>query len=198
MLFLNTIASNDIMNYFTIRMFDFLMAFLGLIACSPILFIIIIVGYFDTGSPIFIQIRVGKNKRPFKLIKFRTMSIDTKSVASHLASSASITKLGFFLRKSKIDELPQLINVLKGEMSFVGPRPNLYNQTELISERDRLGIYNALPGITGLAQVNGIDMSTPKLLAETDQRMLTTLTVKAYFKYILQTATGKGTGDGVK
>lgn len=186
------------MNYFIIRMFDFMMAFSGLLVTFPILIIITIIGYFDTGSPIFIQKRVGKNKRPFKLIKFRTMSVDTESVASHLANSASITKFGHFLRKSKIDELPQLINVLKGEMSFVGPRPNLYNQTELISERDRLSIYNALPGITGLAQVNGIDMSTPKLLAETDQRMLITLTVKAYFKYILQTATGKGTGDGVK
>ncbi|GAL08831.1 UDP-N-acetylgalactosaminyltransferase [Photobacterium aphoticum] len=116
------------------------------------------------------QERVGRHKKPFKLIKFRTMSVETKSVASHLASSASITKLGAFLRKTKIDELPQLINVLKGEMSLVGPRPNLFNQEELITERDALGVYDVLPGITGLAQINTIDMSTPKLLAETDKK----------------------------
>jgi len=185
------------MKSITIQLLDFLMAFLGLLATFPILFIVTIIGYFDTRSPIFIQERVGKNKRPFKLIKFRTMSVDTKSVASHLASTASITKLGVFLRKTKIDELPQLINVLKGEMSFVGPRPNLFNQKELITERERRGVYDVLPGITGLAQVNTIDMSTPKLLAETDQKMIATLTLRDYFKYILQTATGKGSGDRV-
>ncbi len=108
---------------------------------------------FDTGSSIFVQTRVGKNKKVFKLIKFRTMSVETKSVASHLASNASITKLGNFLCKTKIDELPQLINVLKGEMSLVGPRPNLFNQEELIKERDALGVYDVLPGVIGLAQV---------------------------------------------
>ncbi|MCK5819385.1 MAG: sugar transferase [Psychromonas sp.] len=176
---------------------DFLMAFVGLIVTSPILLIVTIIGYFDTKSPIFIQQRVGKNKTPFNLIKFRTMSVDTKSVASHLANTASITKLGGFLRKTKIDELPQLINVLKGEMSFVGPRPNLFNQDELIFERDSRGVYDVLPGITGLAQVNNIDMSTPKLLAETDMKMVKSLTIKDYFKYIIQTATGSGSGDAV-
>lgn len=185
------------MKSITIQLLDFLMAFFGLLATFPILLIVTIIGYFDTRSPIFIQERVGKNKQPFKLIKFRTMSVDTKSVASHLASTASITKLGAFLRKTKIDELPQLINVLKGEMSFVGPRPNLFNQEELIAERDKHGVYDVLPGITGLAQVNTIDMSTPKLLAEMDQKMIKTLTLGNYFKYILQTATGKGSGDRV-
>ena len=182
----------------TIRTLDFLMALLGLLLTSPLLILVIIIGYFDTGSPVFIQERVGKNKKPFKLIKLRTMSVDTKSVASHLASSASITKLGLFLRKSKIDELPQLINVLKGEMSFVGPRPNLFNQSELIAERDSRAVYDVLPGITGLAQVSAIDMSTPRLLAETDQKMIQTLTVKRYFKYIIMTATGSGFGDRIK
>jgi len=181
-----------------LRGFDFVMAFFGLIATSPILIIVTIIGYFDTKSPIFIQERVGKNKQPFKLIKFRTMSVDTKSVASHLASTASITKLGGFLRKTKIDELPQLINILKGEMSFVGPRPNLFNQNELIAERERLNVYDVLPGITGLAQVNTIDMSTPKLLAETDHKMMQTLTIQSYFKYIIMTATGSGSGDRVQ
>ena len=186
------------MNNLLIRTFDFSMAFLGLIVVSPILFIVTIIGYFDTGSPVFIQQRVGKNKKPFNLIKFRTMSVDTKSVASHLASAASITKFGAFLRKTKIDELPQLINVLKGEMSFVGPRPNLFNQDELIGERDSRNVYDVLPGITGLAQVNTIDMSTPKLLAETDQTMIRKFTLGNYFKYIIQTATGSGSGDRIK
>lgn len=181
-----------------IRLIDFLAAFFGLLLLWPILLVVTIIGMFDTRSPIFVQERVGRNKRPFKLIKFRTMSLETKSVASHLASNASITKLGAFLRKTKIDELPQLINVVKGEMSLVGPRPNLFNQEELIKERDALGVYDVLPGITGLAQVQNIDMSTPKLLAETDKKMIDTLNVKNYFKYILMTVTGSGSGDAVK
>ncbi|WP_318439258.1 sugar transferase [Photobacterium leiognathi] len=181
-----------------LRLIDFLAAFLGLLLLWPILFIVTIIGFFDTGSPIFVQVRVGKNKKPFKLIKFRTMSVDTKSVASHLASNTSITKLGSFLRKTKIDELPQLINVVKGDMSLVGPRPNLFNQEELISERDKLGVYEVLPGVTGLAQVQNIDMSTPELLAKTDREMIDTLDIKKYFRYILMTATGSGSGDAVK
>lgn len=181
-----------------IRLIDFLAAFFGLLFLWPILLIVLIIGLFDTGSPIFVQERVGRNKKPFKLIKFRTMSVDTKSVASHLASNASITKLGAFLRKTKIDELPQLINVVKGDMSLVGPRPNLYNQEELIKERDALGVYDVLPGITGLAQVQNIDMSTPALLAKTDKQMIDSLTLNDYFKYIIMTATGSGTGDAVK
>uniref|UniRef100_UPI00051B7994 sugar transferase n=1 Tax=Aeromonas aquatica TaxID=558964 RepID=UPI00051B7994 len=138
-----------------------------------------------------------RHKKPFKLIKFRTMSVDTQSVASHLASTSSITKLGAFLRKTKIDELPQLINVLKGEMSLVGPRPNLFNQEALIKERDALGVYEVLPGITGLAQVQNIDMSTPALLAKTDRQMIDSLTLTSYFRYIIMTATGSGAGDAV-
>lgn len=181
-----------------IRLIDFLAAFFGLLLLWPVLLVVTIIGLFDTGSPIFVQERVGRNKKTFKLIKFRTMSVDTKSVASHLASNASITKLGSFLRKTKIDELPQLINVLKGEMSLVGPRPNLFNQKELIAERDALGVYNVLPGITGLAQVQNIDMSTPQLLAKTDKQMIESLTVTRYFQYILMTVTGSGSGDAVK
>jgi len=185
------------MNFFLIRTLDFIMAFGGLVVTLPILIIVTLIGYFDTKSPIFIQQRVGKNKRPFNLIKFRTMSVDTKSVASHLASTASITKLGSFLRKSKIDELPQLINVLKGEMSFVGPRPNLFNQEELIKERNQRGVYDVLPGITGLAQIQNVDMSTPEQLAVTDKEMIDSLTLKRYFKYIIMTATGSGSGDTI-
>lgn len=181
-----------------IRLIDFLAAFFGLLLLWPILLIVTVIGLFDTGSPIFVQERVGRNKKPFKLIKFRTMTVETKSVASHLANNASITKLGGFLRKTKIDELPQLINVLKGEMSIVGPRPNLFNQEELIKEREAKGVYDVLPGITGLAQVQNIDMSTPELLAKTDKQMIDTLTVQAYFKYILMTVMGSGSGDAVK
>ncbi|MGL4191306.1 MAG: sugar transferase [Vibrio sp.] len=181
-----------------IRLFDFLAAFFGLLFLWPVLLVVTIIGLFDTGSPIFVQQRVGRNKKPFKLIKFRTMSVDTQSVASHLANTSSITKVGAFLRKTKIDELPQLINVLKGEMSLVGPRPNLFNQEELIQERDALGVYEVLPGITGLAQVQNIDMSTPVLLAKTDKQMIETLNLKDYFRYILMTVTGSGSGDAVK
>ena len=180
-----------------IRLIDFLAAFFGLLLLWPVLLIVTIIGMFDTGSPIFVQTRVGRNKKPFQLIKFRTMSVETKSVASHLASNASITKLGNFLRRTKIDELPQLINVVKGEMSLVGPRPNLFNQEELIKERDALGVYDSLPGVTGLAQVQNIDMSTPALLAKVDKQMIDSLTVKDYFKYIMMTVTGSGSGDAV-
>ena len=181
-----------------IRILDLLLSIVGLVLTFPILVIVTILGYFETSSPIFIQERVGRNKKPFKLIKFRTMSVDTKSVASHLVGTASITKLGKFLRKTKIDELPQLINVLKVEMSLVGPRPNLFNQEELIQEREKLGVYNVLPGITGLAQISNIDMSTPQLLAKVDAEMIKDLTLRKYFQYILATAVGKGSGDRVK
>jgi len=185
------------MTFLLIRLLDLFFSFFGLLLAFPFLIVLTVVGYFDTGSPIFIQERIGRFKKPFKLIKFRTMTFGTASVASHLASSSSITKFGNFLRKTKLDELPQLINVLKGEMSLVGPRPNLFNQEELIQERSSRCVYDVLPGITGLAQINNIDMSTPKLIAETDQKMIATLSVKDYFKYIILTATGSGKGDAI-
>lgn len=163
----------------------------------PVLLMLMIIGFFDTGSPLFWQTRVGRNKQPFKLVKFRTMKKDTASVATHLANADAITPFGYFLRRSKLDELPQLWNVLKGEMSLVGPRPCLFNQEELVNERDQRGVLVARPGITGLAQVNDIDMSAPKQLAETDQKMLQSLTLGAYFRYILMTVAGKGAGDRV-
>lgn len=181
-----------------LRFFDFTFALLGLIIAFPVLLVIYVLGLFDTGSPLFRQERVGRHQKPFVLVKFRTMKIDTASVASHLASSASITRMGAFLRKTKLDELPQLWNVLKGEMSLVGPRPGLFNQQELTTERAQRGVFDVRPGITGLAQVSDIDMSTPKLLAETDQRMIRELTLAHYFKYILMTVLGKGAGDRVR
>jgi O-antigen biosynthesis protein WbqP len=180
------------------RIFDILFSFFGLVLLSPILIVLIIIGYFDTGSPIFRQERVGKGKQPFRLMKFRSMHVNAPSVATHLASASSITPLGSFLRKSKLDELPQLFNVLMGDMSFVGPRPNLFNQIELIKERQKRGVYSIRPGITGLAQINKIDMSTPQRLAETDAKMIEHLNVWYYFKYIFLTVFGKGFGDRVR
>ncbi|BBU68003.1 hypothetical protein ICHIAU1_02860 [Fluviibacter phosphoraccumulans] len=102
------------------------------------------------------------------------------------------------MRRTKLDELPQLWNVLKGEMSLVGPRPCLFNQTDLINERAVRGVFDSRPGITGLAQVSNIDMSTPELLAETDAKMLASLRVADYFNYIIQTVSGKGAGDRIR
>ncbi|MFB1115058.1 sugar transferase [Dickeya dadantii] len=181
-----------------LRVLDILLALIGLLCLWPVMLIVYVLGLFDTGSPVFIQQRVGRHQRPFNLIKFRTMVVTTESVATHLASRSSVTKLGAFLRKTKLDELPQLINVLKGEMSLVGPRPCLFNQQELIAERQARGVFEVLPGITGLAQVNAIDMSTPQKLAEWDQRMIQTLSVKHYFTYLVQTVVGKGSGDRVR
>ena len=180
-----------------IRIFDILFSLIGLVVGIPVLLVIWTLGFFDTGSPIFRQERVGRNMKSFTLFKFRTMSRDTDSVASHLASRSSITLFGRFLRKRKLDELPQLWNVLKGDMSLVGPRPNLFNQEELIQARDALDVYSVRPGITGLAQVKGIDMSSPQLLAKTDAEMISTLSVVNYFKYIFLTVAGKGQGDKV-
>jgi len=182
----------------TLRSLDIFFSFFGLLLLWPVLLIVIILGYFDTGSPIFMQQRVGRHKTPFTLIKFRTMGVETESVATHLASRHSVTPLGSFLRKTKLDELPQLINVLRGEMSVVGPRPCLYNQKILIVEREQRGVFEVRPGITGLAQVNEIDMSTPEKLAIWDEKMIHSLNVKYYFIYILQTVSGKGTGDRVR
>ena len=181
-----------------IRSFDVFFALLGLILGSPILALLWLMGLWDTGSALFEQQRVGRNQRPFVLVKFRTMRPETASVATHLVDAAAITPLGRFLRRTKLDELPQLWNVLKGEMSLVGPRPCLFNQEALMVERAERGVFDVRPGITGLAQVMGIDMSTPRLLAETDAQMIKTLSVSNYFKYILLTVLGKGAGDRVK
>ena len=181
-----------------IRLLDILFSLFGLLFSFPFLIVLYLVGLFDTGSPLFRQERVGRNQKPFILVKFRTMKVDTASVASHLASASSITPFGSFLRRTKLDELPQLWNVLKGEMSLVGPRPGLFNQNELTLERNKLNVFDVRPGITGLAQVNEIDMSTPAKLAEIDKQMIDSLNIKLYFKLIIMTVTGSGSGDRVK
>jgi lipopolysaccharide/colanic/teichoic acid biosynthesis glycosyltransferase len=164
----------------------------------PFFILIFLIGLFDTGSPIFIQKRVGRNMKPFGLLKFRTMKIDTISVSTHLVNKSAITPFGKFLRKSKLDELLQLWNVLKGDMSLVGPRPNLYNQEDIIIERHKRGVYNVRPGITGLSQISKIDMSIPETLAISDADMIKDLSVLSYFKYIFLTISGNGFGDRVK
>ena len=181
-----------------IRFFDVVISLLGLVIGFPVLLLVMLIGVFDTGSPIFIQERVGRDKKPFALVKFRTMKVGTASVATHMASSTSITAFGRFLRRTKLDELPQLWNVLKGEMSLVGPRPCLFNQVELIGEREMRGVFAVRPGITGLAQINQIDMSTPELLALTDAQMLHDMSLAKYFTYIVQTILGGGQGDRVR
>ena len=180
------------------RFLDICFSFLGLMFCWPLLVLLALLGWFDTGSPLFRQKRVGRYQQSFTLVKFRTMRLGTASVATHLAQANSVTPIGRFLRRTKLDELPQLWNVLLGDMSLVGPRPCLPNQTDLISAREAQGVFGVRPGITGLAQVSGIDMSMPELLAQTDAQMLNSLTVRAYFRYIIQTLKGKGSGDRVR
>jgi len=180
-----------------LRVLDIFFSAVGLILVAPLFLVLTIAGLFDTGAPLFRQTRVGRNKKPFTLVKFRTMRPDTVHVATHFVDASAVTAFGKFLRRTKLDELPQLWNVLKGEMSLVGPRPCLFNQQELIDAREQLGVFAARPGITGLAQVSEIDMSTPELLAQTDARMLGSLGVKDYFAYVLMTVTGKGSGDRI-
>lgn len=181
-----------------LRIVDILLAAIGLLFFLPLLFILMAIGLLDTGSPLFPQVRVGRWQQPFTLWKLRTMRQGTASVATHLADASAVTTFGRFLRRTKLDELPQLWNVLRGEMSLVGPRPCLLNQTELLAERVERNVFDVRPGITGLAQVRGIDMSTPHLLAETDAEMIKALSLFNYFKYILLTFLGKGAGDRVK
>lgn len=180
------------------RVFDVVLSLTGLTLGFPVFVLLWVLGWLDTKSPLFRQERVGRHQKSFILVKFRTMQPDTASVATHLADISAVTKFGHFLRRSKLDELPQLWNVLKGEMSLVGPRPCLFNQTELIEERALRGVFAARPGITGLAQINGIDMSTPRLLAETDAQMLKGLDLAMYLNCIIKTVTGAGRGDRIR
>ena len=169
-----------------------------LIGLSPIFVLIFIICFIELRNPIFVQKRVGMHQKPFKLLKFRTMKINTPSKASHLIDENFVTKFGKIIRLLKLDELPQLLNVLCGDMSLVGPRPSLFNQFELIKWREKYNLYNYKPGITGLSQINGIDMSNPKKLAESDYLMISKINQINYFKYLLLTFFGKGRGDKIK
>ena len=170
-----------------IRIFDFLFSLIGLIFLSPLIILIFFIGLFDSGSPLFIQSRVGCNLKSFSLIKFRTMPMGVRSAGTHLTKDIKLTSFGNFLRRTKIDEIPQLLNVLKGDMSLVGPRPCLFNQRRLINQRKKRRVFKVRPGITGLAAINGIDMKTPTLLAKTDQKMIKNMSSYNYFYYIFKT-----------
>ena len=180
-----------------LRIFDLLISIFLLILLSPVFIFIYIVCFLESGRPIFKQTRVGINKNPFIIYKFRTMRKDTPSLASHLISKESVTNFGKIIRNLKLDELPQIINVIKGDMSLIGPRPCLFNQEELIYFRTKYDVFHFLPGITGLAQIKKIDMSEPEKLAKTDNKMNKNLNVINYFKLLFLTFFGKGMGDKV-
>lgn len=178
------------------RIFDFFLAFAGLLVFLPLLIILLAIIRIDSaGSPLFSQIRIGRRACKFTCFKLRTMKLNTGDKPSHEVGKAEITRVGGLLRRYKIDELPQLINVIKGEMSFVGPRPCLPQQTVLIKERQQKGVLELRPGITGWAQIQGIDMSDPVLLAVTDAEYLKVQSLKLYFKLIIATILGRGLGQ---
>ncbi|WP_182084775.1 sugar transferase [Aureimonas sp. ME7] len=180
------------------RVFDIVASFLGLIVAGPVIVALALLVRRDSSGPgIFAQRRVGRRERVFTCYKLRTMQTGTVSAASHDTPASAVTELGTVLRRWKLDELPQLWNVLKGDMSFVGPRPSLPIQDEVIGERRKRGVLALRPGITGLAQVHDIDMSDPVRLAETDARYLETRSFFGDLVLILQTLTGKGKGDRV-
>lgn len=139
------------------RFFDFVLALFGLLMLSPIFLLLVIVVKIDSKGPIFFnQKRMGRNKKHFRILKFRTMKVDTPhDTATHLLKDhdSYVTRSGNILRKYSLDELPQLINILKGDMSAIGPRPALWNQFDLIKERDKYGANDVRPGLTGLAQI---------------------------------------------
>jgi len=170
-----------------IRFLDIILSLVGILIGTPLIIIIVLLCFSETREPIFRQVRIGKNEVPFTIFKFRTMSENTISAPTHLVDVKSITGLGQFLRKHKLDEVPQLWNVLLGDMSLVGARPCLPTQEELITQRKIRGVFFEKPGITGLAQLNGVDMRDPTRLAILDQEMLSGLNLGGYFKYIMMT-----------
>lgn len=143
------------------RFYDTVLSFIGLIVLSPLLLVLVILIKLDSKGPIlFKQKRIGRNKKHFYILKFRTMRIDTpKDTPTHMLENPEqwITKVGKFLRKTSLDEIPQIINILKGDMSIIGPRPALWNQYDLVEERDKYDVHKLYPGLTGYAQINGRD-----------------------------------------
>jgi O-antigen biosynthesis protein WbqP len=181
------------------RIFDFLVALAALLPAALICLVCVVAIRMESAGPgVFRQVRVGRRKRPFVLYKLRTMAVGTVDVATHEVSPAQITKVGRFLRRTKLDELPQLFNVLIGDMSIVGPRPCLPGQEHLIDEREQRGVFEMRPGITGPAQLAGIDMSRPAELAVADAAYAVDTTLWRDLGYIIATALGRGSGDAVK
>ena len=181
------------------RAFDIVLAAIGLVVAGPlILAAVVLIRLTSPGPAIFRQTRVGLNEKPFNCLKLRTMYRGTGNVPTHEAGASSITPVGKLLRRFKFDELPQLWNVLAGDMSFVGPRPCLPSQTALIAARRAHGLFTLRPGITGVAQVAGVDMSDPEKLAALDAIYLRDTSLAADIRLILATALGSGQGDRVR
>ncbi|MDM0975839.1 sugar transferase [Clostridium perfringens] len=185
------------------RVFDFLMSLIAIIVFSPIIIIISLLVKLTSKGPIFFkQRRIGKNNEEFNILKFRTMRVDTPNVATHLLKDPSvfITPLGKFLRKTSLDELPQLINILKGEMSIVGPRPALYNQYDLKDMRTEVGVHKLVPGLTGLAQINGRDEIPLEEKVALDKEYMNMqnfwLDIKIIFMTVFKVAKSEGVSEG--
>lgn len=186
------------------RVIDVVLALLGLIILSPVFLVVIIAIKLDSKGPIFFkQKRVGKNKKLFHIYKFRTMKVGTPSDApTHLLENPDyfITKVGKFLRKTSVDELPQLINILKGEMSVIGPRPALWNQFDLIEERDKYGANDVPAGITGWAQINGRDELEIDVKAKLDgeyvEKLGVIMDIKCFFGTIFSVLKSDGVVEG--
>lgn len=186
------------------RIIDFILSFLGLIILSPVFLVLVIAIKLDSPGPIFFkQKRVGINKSYFCILKFRTMRIDTpKDMPTHLLSNPDryITKVGKFLRKTSLDELPQIINILRGEMSIIGPRPALWNQYDLISERDKYGANDVPVGLTGLAQISGRDELEIQVKAKIDgeyaEKIGILIDLKCFFGTIISVLKSEGVLEG--
>lgn len=186
------------------RYLDFILAFISMVFLWPIFLILAVIIKIDSKGPIFFkQKRVGKNNEYFHILKFRTMRSDTpKDMPTHLLQNpdAFITKSGKFLRKTSLDELPQIINILKGDMSIIGPRPALWNQYDLIAERDKYGSNDIYPGLTGWAQVNGRDELPIEVKASFDgeyvKKMSLSFDTKIFFKTVFSVLRSDGVKEG--
>jgi O-antigen biosynthesis protein WbqP len=177
------------------RMLDVAAGALLLLMLWPILLLVALAIRLESRGPaIYRQIRVGKDGREFTCYKFRTMFTGTADLPTHQVAASAVTPLGDYLRRFKIDELPQLFNVISGSMSLVGPRPSLPSQFELVEARRRLGVLDVRPGITGLAQVRGVDMSDAERLAELDARYVHDQSFAGDLKLIWATLRGQGVG----
>ena len=183
------------------KIIDRFLAFIGLIVLSPLFLILIIAIKLDSpGSIFFRQKRVGIHKTHFEILKFRTMRTDTpKDMPTHMLKNPDqyITKVGRFLRKTSLDELPQIINILKGDMAIVGPRPALWNQYDLIEERDKYGANDILPGLTGWAQINGRDELEIPVKAKLDGDYVAKMSFGMDLRCILGTVVSVARQDGV-
>lgn len=183
------------------KIIDRFLAFIGLIVLSPLFLILIVAIKLDSPGPIFFrQKRVGIHKTHFEILKFRTMRTDTpKDMPTHMLKNPDqyITKVGRFLRKTSLDELPQIINILKGDMAIVGPRPALWNQYDLIEERDKYGANDILPGLTGWAQINGRDELEIPVKAKLDGDYVAKMSFGMDLRCILGTVVSVARQDGV-